>query len=214
MDLSLFKNDKNLVHGEVNIADSLTVPALWGTYSIRLPDDQLTQEKLASIKVILWSCMDRRVVRPLYDQLVQQGYKPEEILAVSMGGGPIQSGNDRIDALRNALTQLVQKVPQVEKIWAVAHTGVCGGLKHFCGGQPITEVAKPEYVQQAVEQGIDPEVYLTDLILGNAIDMIPEVWQGRVKFAIAEPDEATQTVKIHPHQITPAETKPLAALIR
>src|SRR3989344_2535831 len=102
MNLQLFEADRQLVHGEVSSADSLTPPAAWGTYSIRLPNDSLPPEKLAQIKVILWSCMDRRIVRPLFDNLVKEGYAETEILTVSMGGGPWQKGDDRIKAIKAA----------------------------------------------------------------------------------------------------------------
>ena len=200
MNLKLFENDQQLVHGEVTIADSLMPPAAWGTYSIRLPNDSLPQDKLVQIKVILWSCMDRRIVRPLFDNLIKDGYAENEILTVSMGGGPLQVGEDRIQAIKTAFMELQTKLPNVQKIVAVAHTGICGGLKHFCGGIPITEAVKVEFKAQAVEKGVNLEVYLTDLILENCLSLLPNSWQIKTHLNIAEPDETSKTVRIHPHE--------------
>lgn len=212
MDTSLFKNDQNLVHGEISIADSLTAPSEWGIYSIRLPYN-LPAEKLASVKIILWSCMDRRVVRPLFNQLLQLGYKEGEILIISMGGGPIQAGDDRIGASKELFSELEGSLPRLEKIWAVAHTKTCGGIKHFCGGKPITEVAKKEFLDQAAQKGIDQELYLTDLILEGSLPILPQSFRAKTTLEIAEPDEANQTVIIHPHQINQSEIKSLAEVI-
>ncbi|RJR15287.1 hypothetical protein C4579_02635 [Candidatus Microgenomates bacterium] len=205
MTLNLFQNDKNLVHGEVSIENSLVPPAEFGTYSIRLPQD-LDQEKLKVVKVILWSCMDRRIVRPLYNQLLQQGYQDEEILTISMGGGPVQVGDDRVNALKSAFNELTNTLPVLEKVWAVAHTGVCGGIKHFCGGTPIVEVAKQEYLDQAKQHQIDAEIYVTDLLLEGCFDILPQSFIAKTTLAIAAPDEAKQTVTIHPHQVREKHT--------
>ena len=199
MNLKLFENDQQLVHGEVNIADSLTPPAAWGTYSIRLPNDSLPAEKLTQIKVVLWSCMDRRIVRPLFENLLKDGYKEQEILIVSMGGGPLQAGEDRTHALKTAFMELQTKLPNLQRVIAVAHTGICGGLKHFCGGIPITEVVQAQYKAQAVEKGVNLEIYLTDLIIGNCLSLLPNSWQQKTYLSIAAPDESAQTVRMHRH---------------
>lgn len=211
MNLTLFENDQHLVHGEVSIADSLTAPAGWGTYSIRLPNDQLDKSKLAKIKVILWSCMDRRVIKVLYDKVLQNGYKPQEILTISMGGGPIQEGDERKNAVKSAFAELENSLPNLQKIRAVAHTQGCGGLKHFCGGKLVTESCKPELLNQAKEHGVNGEVYLTDLILGNCLELMPEKLKSKVELAIAIPDEASKTVKIHEHEVK--ESKKLQEIL-
>lgn len=204
MNLKLFENDQQLVHGEVGIADSLTPPAAWGTYSIRLPSDALPAEKLAQIKVLLWSCMDRRVVRPLYDNLVKQEYAETEIFTVSMGGGPLQMGEERVNAIKTAFSELQTKLPNLQKIVAVAHTGICGGLKYFCGDIPITEAAQPQFKAAAVEKGVNLEVYLTDLIFGNCLSLLPAAWHQKTYLSIAEPDENTQNVRMHRHAVESA----------
>ncbi len=205
MDVKLFENDQHLVHGDISIADSLTSPAAYGTYSIRLPyPEKLADEKLAATKIILWSCMDRRVVGPLYDSLLKQ-YKPEEILVISIGGGPIQVGEkavERIKILREMFIWLSSRMPSLQKIWAVAHTGGCGGVKYFCGGHPITEVAKPEIKAEAAQTGTNEEIYATDLLIGNGLEMLPKAWQAFVAFDIAQPDETNKTVKLHPHRVS------------
>lgn len=206
MNLQLFKNDQHLVHGDISIENSLTPPAGWGTYSIRLPDDSLTQQTLAKIKILLWSCMDRRVVRLLYNQLITQGYAPETIMVVSMGGGPIQYGDERVEAVTTAFAELTTKLTSLEKIWAVAHTAGCGGLKHFCGGKLVTEIAKPEIIKEAQEKRIDVEVYLTDLLLEDARKMLPENWQTKVTFAIAAPDETNKTITLYAHATSDERT--------
>ena len=211
MDIKFFENDQRLVHGEISVDNSLVPPAAYGTYSIRLPNDSLSNDALGKIKIMLWSCMDRRAIRPLYDKLLKK-YPPQEALVISMGGGPIQVGQERITGIKNAFTELAPKLPNLEKIWAVAHTKTCGGLKYFCGGKPITEVLKSEIAQQANTQAQDVELYATQIILPQALELVPVAWKKMVEFAVAEPDEINKTVIIH-QQPALLVSQPLSEII-
>ena len=157
--------------------------------------------------------MDRRVVRPLYDQVVAQGYQPGEILIVSMGGGPVQVGDERIKPIQALFAQLDGLMPNLEKVWAVAHTKVCGGIKHFCGDQPLAECLKPQYVEQATARALDPELYATHVLLPGAFRLLPERWRSHTQLSIAEPDETTQSVKLYSQWVTTDEGKTLNEIV-
>src|SRR5260221_1315599 len=86
-----FDSDAQIVQEPVDIADSLVPPPEYGRFGIRWPYESITAyDKLRNIRFLLWSCMDPRVLRPLYDHVLAQGYLPAEILVIAMGGGPFQ----------------------------------------------------------------------------------------------------------------------------
>jgi hypothetical protein len=213
MNLSLFTLDQNLVHGDISIESSLIAPAPYGTYSIRLPNDELDPAALAKIRVILWTCMDRRTIRPVYEQLRTHAIAENEILIISMGGGPIQVGADRTQALTQAFAELAPKLPKLEKIWAVAHTKVCGGVKYFASGRPIVEAVKPAVINEASERAMDPELYITELLVPQGLELLPEAWHTIVEFIVAEPDEPLKNVIMHPQTIPLSASKSLDALL-
>lgn len=209
-----FDDDASLVHGPVDISDSLTPPPAYGTYAIRWPSLTLTAPRtIDSQRFILWSCMDRRVIRPLYDKALSRGYTAADILVISIGGGPVQDGAKRITLLRDIFVQLARTLPHVEKIWVVAHTKVCGGIKHFCGGRAIADALKPEIMVQASTKGIDPEMYATQLLLPGAYRLLPETWRSLSELAIAEPNESTQSVKLYSAWVPADESKALPDII-
>ena len=209
-----FDNDAVLADGLVDIADSLTPPPEYGTFGIRWPYDSLdSYDELEQINLVLWSCMDRRVLRPLYDKALKRGYRAENILLLSMAGGPVQIGKNRIAALSDIFDDLEEALPQLEKVWAVAHIGVCAGVKSFCGGEAITEALKPQYKAQASAKGIDPELYAMQLVLPGAYRLLPETWHTFTELAIAEPVEATQSVKLYSRWFTPSDSKTLGDIV-
>ncbi len=200
-----FDQDSALVHGPVDIADSLVPPPDYGVYAIRWPFD--VQGELRAVRLILWSCMDRRVIRPLYDRARDWGYQPTEILTLSMAGGPLQIGPERTEILQNVFAQLEGYLPHLQKIWMVAHTQTCGGLKHFIQGRAVADALKPECIAQALARGADPEMYATQLLLPNASRLLPDSWRRFGDFAVAEPVEATQSVKLHSQWIPTDDAK-------
>jgi len=209
-----FDNDAQLVHGEVDIADSLTPPPPYGVYGIRWPYRSFkTIDKLIPIRLLLWSCMDRRVIRPVYERALSQGYAASEILLIAMGGGPVQTGDERVRPLRAVFGQLSNYLPNLEKIWAVAHTQTCGGIKYMCGGRPLTEALKPELKTQAADKGIEPELYATQLILTSNFRLLPEKFRPLIDFSVATPDEETQTAVLSSSWFAPDDAKTLEEII-
>ncbi len=206
-----FDQDAALVHGTVDIADSLVPPPNYGVYAIRWPYPSLdARGRLQAIRLILWSCMDRRVIRPLYDRAREWGYHPAEILTLSMAGGPLQIPPERMATVQNVFTRLEGDLPLLQKIWMVAHTQTCGGLKHFCRGRAVAEALQPAFIAQSVARGVDPEMYATQMLLPNAARLLPDSWRPFAEFAVAEPVEATQSVKLHAQWIPTDDAKQAA----
>jgi hypothetical protein len=210
---TLFDDDATLVHGAVDIADSLVPPPDYGVYAIRWPYLSLdAQGRLKGIRLILWNCMDRRVIRPLYDQVRNWGYPSAEILLLSMAGGPLQTRPERLEILQNVFTRLETCLPHLQKIWIVAHTGTCSGLKHFCGGRDVADALRPEFKAQALTKGIDPELYAAQLSVPSVSRLLPDSWRRFADFAVAEPVEESRSARLYSQWITADEAKSTAAL--
>ncbi len=204
-----FDSDSTLVHGKVDIADSLTPPPEYGVYGIRWPFLE-DENKLRRVRLLLWTCMDCRVLRPLYDQAQRFGYEPGEILVLSMAGGPLQSMPARIEPIQNVFAQLENYLPDLQKVWMVAHTRTCGGLKHFCRGRDAVDALRPKYLAQAQARGVDPELYATQLTLPGLSRILPDSWRACADSAVAEPLEETQSVKLYSQWFSADDAKPLA----
>jgi len=208
-----FDNDAELADGPVDIADSLTPPPEYGVFGIRWPY-RLLQGKKPSIRLLLWTCMDRRILRPVYDRMLAHGYDPSEILLLSMGGGPLQAGKDRVMPLQSIFEHLSGNLPNLEKVWAVAHTNNCAGLKFMCGGRPLVEALKPQIKFQAQDKGIGPELYATQLLLTGNFRLVPEEFQRLIEFAVAEPDEPNKSVNLRSSWFAPDDAKMLQDIIQ
>ncbi len=202
-----FDSDAELARGRVDIGDSLEPPPDYGIFAIRWPMQSLdAPAKLQAVRLLLWTCMDRRVLRPLYENALAGGYRPGEVFLLSLAGGPVQTP-ERFDTLRDLFERIQTQLPNLEKIWAVAHTAVCAGLQSFCGGKPMVDALKPQVRDQAAARGIDPELYATQLLLPGAYSILPEAWWKLAEFTVAQPDEATRTVRLFSRWVTPDEAR-------
>ena len=179
---SLFTGDAGLVHGEKDIQDSKVAPREVGIYSIRLPKEPITAEQRAKTRVVLLSCMDKRVVRNLYEQLLAQGYKAEEIMTIAMGGGAVHTPERR-----QMLRQLMDYVlgPEgldpkvVEKIMISGHDNVCGAAKFYGGEEkPLHEVV-----------GMDEGELMRGLVVGGYEDLILQAWRNKAEVGLAHVSE-------------------------
>ena len=186
-----FTQDAGLVHGGKSIEDSFVPPAEVGVYSIRLPKELISEEQRANTKAVLVSCMDKRVVRNLYQQLLNQGYKENEIMTISMGGGAVHT-RERMKLMRLLLGYVLgpegvnEKV--VEKIVVSGHDGVCGAAKFYGGGErPLHEVV-----------GMDEEGLMEGLIVGGFEDLVAEPWRAKAEVGLAHIDGETGKVSLGP----------------
>lgn len=190
----IFENDGDLVPGPISIENSL-IPPEAGKYSIRLPyPDAMNPDRLADIKVLVWTCMDVRFVRSWYDflQNVFYGmYTPENILVVSYAAGPHQQPKQRREGAKIQFEYLHRLLSQqVERVITAAHVGGCGGLKHFCGGKTITE-AVPQHIQNIVAAEMsepDPETAMTKALFPYATALLPKPWWDITQSYVLSPD--------------------------
>jgi hypothetical protein len=209
-----FDNDAQFAEGPVDIADSMTPPPPYGVFGIRWPYRSLqVKTKLIPVRLLVWTCMDRRIIRPVYERALAQGYEPSEILLIAMAGGPVQAGNERVQPIQTVFVHMSRHLPNLEKVWAVAHTHICGGIKFMCGGRPLLDALKPYFKIQAIDKGIDPELYATQLVLASNFRLFPEEFQRLIEFAVAVPDEPTQSVILHSAWFTPDDAKTLLEII-
>lgn len=209
-----FDDDAQIAGGPIDIADSLSPPPPYGVFGIRWPFQALqAKHKLIPIRLLLWTCMDRRIIRPVYEQAQVRGYDPSEILLIAMGGGPVQAGDDRVRPVQTVFNRLSGQLPNLEKVWAVAHTHTCAGIKFMCGARSLADALKPDLKMQALDKGINPELYATQLVLTSSFRLLPEVFQRLSEFGVAEPDEATQSVSLRSAWFTPADAKMLQDII-
>src|SRR3989344_3025392 len=179
----LFEKDEHLVNGQTDVKNSLTAPAQYGTYSIRLPyPDQLIAADLSRIKAIEWICMDRRVANPFHQYLTSSdlfNFDPSEVLVVSYGGGGIQEGEGRIAATKGMFEFLQALIPNPERIFVGAHSKTCGAVKAFLGGSTLSEAIDPKVAERLETKYIfsDGELNATIELLAGANKLLPPTYQ-------------------------------------
>ena len=155
----LFLQDIDLIHEDVKILSIYDPPAERGNYSLHGIMSEERDEKLKNAlnkaKVVLVSCMDKRIVADLYKK-IQKKYniKPEEILIVSLAGGIIQTSK-REDALLDIIHYIVNEATSLKSIIFTGHTSdpkksnsaPCGGVTHFVG-KPLKEAVHDNISQK------------------------------------------------------------------
>jgi len=94
--------------------------------------------KLAKIKTVVVGCMDWRFANQAYKHALDEGYKPEEIMLITVGGGAIQHGKERIEGLKDILSYVVSNSPLAESLFMTGHMDRCGALAHWTQAEPGT----------------------------------------------------------------------------
>lgn len=187
--LSQFAADGNLVQGRISLDHSLVSPANVGTYSIRIPrvpESETENEQWKAIKVVLITCMDKDVARPLYDQ-VRQGlldgrqYLDNQIATIAVGGGVVQTV-ERMGALH----QLIEAVyawldhDTLNAFVMSGHTGICGAVKAYSHQEvPIWQLVG----DQATSEG----AIMKSLIADGAQKLIPDHMREKIRVCMAQP---------------------------
>jgi hypothetical protein len=117
-------------------------------------DDEY-RERLSPIKMVAVGCMDWRFNRALYDEALKKGYKPEEIMIVTVAGGVAQEPKDRQEALKIILGDIYKNALNLEEVGASGHVDRCGAFavwwKAEIGKLPVqmgTEIGGPEEISQ------------------------------------------------------------------
>ncbi len=103
---------------------------------------------------IVVSCMDKDVAQGVYKTVKQSaGWKPK-IFGVFIGGGPVQNKDRQkaFDDIGFYFYKIRQHggLPNLRRIWTIAHNHQCGAVKHFLGG-----VALHDYLSQLLNEKVE-----------------------------------------------------------
>ncbi len=177
----IFKNDYKLVHGDYSIGSVADPPSAYGIYSIRIVTSCDQPNRLSRAKVLIVGCMDKRIARPQYIEVLQKfNLEPKEILTLYVGGGIIQEDPKREKSLKAQVAYIAKTAP-LRTIIASSHagdstlseSGGCGGIKYFCDGIPLKDLTDKDLFPDeiAATNAITPR-HAFDVLNGNGNDLI------------------------------------------
>lgn len=184
-----FENDLGLVgHPNDPKMSIFLKPRQKGKYNLALLPKDLNEiqvkQKLKKIKVIAVTCMDKRMVWDFYT-LVGRGCESEEVLLITVGGGIVQNGSKRREAMKNILSFLSENTPNLDQVIVSDHdcryNAVAFWLKAKKDKLPKGFGSKPDC---KCEKGV-----MQSLIAEGYISLVPQVWkdQGKAKVCLVTP---------------------------
>ena len=154
------------------------------------------RNKLSGVKIALVGCMDWRFNRALYDEAVNKGYTPGEIMFFTQGGGVAQKPPERQEALGEILKGVYENARELKEIVTSGHVDRCGAWAYWLGAEAgklpsemgdekggATEIS--EMARHAIEgmTGLPkaPEGVLTSGLLLGVEEMDEEKHQLKIK---------------------------------
>lgn len=132
--MQIFKDDYAIVNhsGDPTISP-FAKPRDYGQYSLtQIPAGLLEQEfkeKMAKVKKILITCIDKRVALPAWKK---EGGEKDDVFILAIGGGVVQDG-ERQGAMEIIVNYLGQFKDNIDQVVAADHDHVCGAAKYFLG---------------------------------------------------------------------------------
>lgn len=137
---------------------------------------------LSKIKVVVVGCMDWRFAKALYEDVINRGFKEEEIMFISVAGGMVQYGEGREKGLETILDYVLDNSPQVNTIIATGHADRCGAVASWTdtpageihekiGPQPGSS-EETQNMERLIIQGIRNHLSLPPK---NSIKVFPEL---------------------------------------
>lgn len=198
--LMVFNKDLGIVgHAQDSPVSPFEEPKEVGNYNLtQLPEDMTEAEflaKLDGVEQIVVSCMDRRVARPVWEQL--DGAKGKTLF-LSMAGGPVQN-KARVEAIEK-IAYYLSVMGSIKKVVLVGHDHLCGAVKYFLGGESLPdklEVLPGDPKEQAV---------MKQLIVDGACLWVNAFGEDKVSAYLAEVNESEETVQLTPIDLE--KTKP------
>ncbi|TXH00722.1 MAG: hypothetical protein E6P95_03130 [Candidatus Moraniibacteriota bacterium] len=128
------------------------LPEKWKTGSM----DSMRElgKELEQTTDIVLSCMDKDVAHGVHRTVKQSaGWNPR-IFGIFVGGGPVQNKDRQIalDKIGFYFYKIRQHggLPNLRRIWTIAHNHQCGAVKHFLGG-----VALHDYLSQLLNEKVE-----------------------------------------------------------
>lgn len=114
-------------------------------------------ERLEVTTDIVVSCMDKDVAQGVYREVSNHAGRSSKIFSLFIGGGPVQN-SERQDALNRAIFFLYKVreqggLPNLQRLWAIAHNHQCGAVKHFLGNIPLHEYLTDLLGEKVEKQG-------------------------------------------------------------
>ncbi|MGD8370819.1 MAG: hypothetical protein PVG64_08545 [Syntrophobacterales bacterium] len=172
--MQVFSNDYDIVgHPELEIRTCWEEPNEAGLYSLtQIPaamnEDEFL-EKMHGITHIAVTCMDKDCAHSTWEMIEAE---PEQIMMLTWGGGVVQNGRERVQALQTIASYLSQlkwdgKLPQLSLIHADDHNHVCGAVKVWLG-QSLPEFLTELYGKEITPQSEEEDALMESLIRDGA----------------------------------------------
>lgn len=195
-----FENDLSLVgHPQDPKVSIFAPPREWGKYNLTLLPKDLNEsqvkENLTKVKIIGVTCMDKRVTYEFY-QFLAKGHSPTKVLLISVGGGIVQSGQERKQAMKTILTYLSEKTANLNEVVISDHDCRCGAVAFWLK-------AKPEKLPKGFGDKpgcVCEKEIMKSLIAEGYRSLVPQEWkeEGRIKACLVTPKEKEKTVYCQP----------------
>jgi hypothetical protein len=175
-------------------------------YHLTALQEKLTEEKLAMIKVGFVGCIDWRTTETIYQLLLEQGYKPEEIFFFTVAGGIVQDGDDRTGGVKQVLEGVKGACPGLKKLIVTGHIGRCGAVAYWLKAQKGQMPAKLGEKDSEQEIGA-----MSGLIVSGANSLVPPELLGITEAWLVEPkiNKETNEMKVETVKLDLATDKKL-----
>ncbi len=172
--MQVFSNDYEIVaHPWLEIRTCWEEPNEAGLYSLTQIPAAMNEveflEKMQGITDIAVTCMDKDCAHSTWEEIEAE---PEQIMMLTWGGGVVQNGRERVQALQSIASYLAQlkwagKLPQLSTIHADDHNHVCGAVKVWLG-QSLPEFLTELYGKEITPQSEEEDAVMESLIRDGA----------------------------------------------
>jgi hypothetical protein len=172
--MQVFSNDYEIVaHPWLEIRTCWEEPNEAGLYSLtQIPAVMNEVEflaKMQGITHIAVTCMDKDCAHSTWEKIEAE---PEQIMMLTWGGGVVQNGRERVQALQAIASYLAQlkwdgKLPHLSTIHADDHDHVCGAVKVWLG-QSLPEFLTELYGKEIAPQSAEEDALMESLIRDGA----------------------------------------------
>ncbi|UCG13408.1 MAG: hypothetical protein JSU72_02665 [Deltaproteobacteria bacterium] len=172
--MQVFSNDYEIVaHPWLEIRTCWEEPNEAGVYSLTQIPAVMNEgeflEKMQPITNIAVTCMDKDCAHSTWERIEAE---PEQIMMLTWGGGVVQNGKERVQALQVIASYLGQlkwdeRLPHLSTIHAADHDHVCGAVKVWLG-QSLPEFLTELYGKEITPQSEEEDTLMESLIRDGA----------------------------------------------